>query len=183
VATVVHIRVGRGHLDAAAADLDRWKARGLPEQLGLPMVALSEMLLAEARGDLDAAVAIGLRCWDATLRSGRTVWALHAGVDTARVAERSGHDEVVRRIAAESAALDVTQMPGQAPAAELAAAMAARDADRAAAAATAFSLRATSWASCGDGRKPRRRRPPAAGPTRPAPTPRGAPSCPPRSVR
>src|SRR4051794_34536313 len=48
---------------------------------------------------------------------------------------------VFRRIAAESAAIDVSQMPRPPPAVELVAARAARDADRAAAAATAFSLR------------------------------------------
>lgn len=141
VATVVHIRVQRGQLEAAADDLAHWKVRGLPEQLGLPMVALGEMLLTEARGELDAAVAIGRRCWEQTMGGGRTIWALLAGVETARVAEQSGHAELVRRIAAESAALDVSQMPGHPPAVELVAAMAARDGDRAAAAAAAFSLR------------------------------------------
>jgi DNA-binding CsgD family transcriptional regulator len=141
VATVVHIRVQRGRLEAAADDLAHWKVRGLPEQLGLPMVALGEMLLTEARGELAAAVAIGRRCWEQTMGGGRTIWALLAGIETARVAEQSGHAELVRRIAAESAALDVAQMPGHPPAVELVAAMAARDGDRAAAAAAAFSLR------------------------------------------
>jgi DNA-binding CsgD family transcriptional regulator len=141
VATVVHIRVQRGQLDSAAEDLAHWKVRGLPEQLGLPMVTLGEMLLAEARGERAAAVAIGLRCWEQAMGGGRTVWALLAGVETARVAEQSGHAELVRRIAAESAAIDMSQMPGHPPAVELVAAMAARDGDRAAAAASAFSLR------------------------------------------
>ena len=99
------------------------------------------MLLAEARGTLDVAAAIGLRCWDVTLRGGRTIWALMAGVDTARVAEQAGRGDLVRRIAVETAALDVTQAPGLAPGADLVAAMAARDPDRAAAAAAAYSLR------------------------------------------
>lgn len=141
VAVVATIRVQRGALDAAEAELARWKVRGLPEQAGLPRVALAEMLLAEARGDLEAAAAAGLRSWESTLGGGRTFWALLAGVDTARVAERAGRGELVARVAADAAALDVTQVPGLAPAVDLVAAMADRDADRAAAAAAAFSLR------------------------------------------
>jgi DNA-binding CsgD family transcriptional regulator len=83
-----HIRIGRGALDAAATALSRWRARGLPEQFGLPAVAHAEAALAEAQGRVDDALAHAGRAWAAALDTGRLFWALMAGVDTARIAWR-----------------------------------------------------------------------------------------------
>jgi DNA-binding CsgD family transcriptional regulator len=64
-----------------------------------------------------------------------------AGPDTTRVALRAGNTELVHRIAAAAAAAPVEEMPGMAPAVDLVRAMIETDADRAMAAASAYSMR------------------------------------------
>jgi DNA-binding CsgD family transcriptional regulator len=135
------IRVRRGALDDAAAGLERWRLRALPEQYGLPMAGLAEMLLAEARSGPADALTAARRTWSAALDTGRAVWGVHAGPDTARVALRAGDAALLARVAAESAAAPVQEMPGMAPATDLVRAIAERDPDRAMAAASAFAGR------------------------------------------
>jgi DNA-binding CsgD family transcriptional regulator len=135
------IRVRRGELADAAAGLDRFRLRALPEQYGLPMTGLAEMLLDEARGDQSDALEAARRSWSAALDTGRLVWVVNAGPDTARVALRSGDTELLNRIAADSAGAPAQEMPGMAPAIDLVRAIAERDPDRAMAAALAFAGR------------------------------------------
>jgi DNA-binding NarL/FixJ family response regulator len=135
------IRVRRGELDAAAAGLERWRLRALPEQYGLPIAGLAEMLLDEARGGPGEALAAAQRTWSAALDTGRAVWVVNAGPDTARVALRSGDTALLGRVAADTAAAPVAEMPGMAPAVDLVRAIADRDPDRAMASASAFAGR------------------------------------------
>ncbi|MBN9111679.1 MAG: AAA family ATPase [Pseudonocardia sp.] len=135
------IRTRRGELDVVAAGLDRWKLRALPEQYGLPVVGLAEMLLAEARGDVAAAGDLARRTWTGTLDTGRLLWALYAGPDTARVAAVAGDGDLLARIASDTATVPLDENTGFAPAADLVRAVAERDPDRAMAAASAFSGR------------------------------------------
>lgn len=135
------IRVRRGELDVVTEGLARWKLRALPEQYGLPSVGLVEMLLAEARGDVPAAVAIARRTWTGALDSGRVVWVFTAGPDTARIALVGGDGDLLGRICADSAKLPLDENPGLAPTVDLVRAIAERDEDRAMAAATAFAGR------------------------------------------
>ncbi|SES67518.1 LuxR C-terminal-related transcriptional regulator [Geodermatophilus poikilotrophus] len=135
------MRVRRGELDTAATGLSRWKLRALPEQYGLPAVGHAEMLLHEACGDLAGAIALARRSWIETLGSGRLVWAVYAGPDTARIALQVGDTDLLARVTADSAAAPVQEMPGMAPATDLIRAIAERDPDRAMAAASAFAGR------------------------------------------
>ncbi len=137
----IGILVRRGELDAAATALTRWRAHGLPEQLGLPQVALAETLLEEARGNLDAAAAIASRSWAATLDTGRRVWALASGPDVVRVALQAGHGALAARVVAETAAVPTDQTPTLAPAVDLVRAVADGDPDRAGAAAASYAAR------------------------------------------
>jgi DNA-binding CsgD family transcriptional regulator len=135
------IRVRRGELDTASAGLDRWRLRGLPEVYGLPLVGLAEMLLDEARGRPDAAAEAAGRTWAAALGTGRAVWTVNAGPDTARVALRAGDTALLARVAADTAAAPMAAMAGMSPAADLVQAIAGRDPDRATAAASAYASR------------------------------------------
>lgn len=135
------IRVRRGDLDQATTGLERWRLRALPEQYGLPMAGFAEMLLDEARGRTADASEAARRTWSAALDTGRVVWAVNAGPDTARVALRAGDTALLGRVTADSSAAPGTQMPGMAPALDLVRAIAERDPDRATAAASAYSNR------------------------------------------
>jgi DNA-binding NarL/FixJ family response regulator len=135
------IRIRRGELDDAALGLERWRLRALPEQYGLPVAGLSEMLLDEARSGPVAAREAAQRTWKAALDTGRVVWVVNAGPDTARVALRAGDTPLLSRIAADSAAAPASAMPGMAPAVDLIQAIAERDPDRAMAAASAYAGR------------------------------------------
>ena len=135
------IRIRRAELDDAAIGLERWRLRALPEQYGLPVAGLSEMLLDEARGGLSAALEHARRTWSAALDTGRVVWVVNAGPDTARVALRAGDTALLSRIVADSAAAPASSMPGMAPAVDLIRAIAERDPDRAMAAASAYAGR------------------------------------------
>ncbi|MDT0352169.1 helix-turn-helix transcriptional regulator [Pseudonocardia charpentierae] len=135
---LLQIRTCRNELDVAERDLSRWKLRGLPEQFGLPQVGLAEILLGEAHGRASEAAEQARRSWSTTLDGGRLLWALLAGPDVARVALGAGDDELLNRVAADTARVPVGQVTALAPAADLVKAMARRDPDRAMAAATAF---------------------------------------------
>jgi DNA-binding CsgD family transcriptional regulator len=135
------IRVRRGELDEAAAGLERWRLRGLPEQYGLPVAGLAGMLLAEARGGPADALEAARRTWAAALGTGRVVWVVNGGPDTARVALRAGDAALLARVAADTASAPAAEMPGMAPAVDLVRAIAERDPDRAMAAASAFAGR------------------------------------------
>jgi DNA-binding CsgD family transcriptional regulator len=141
VGLALGIRVRRGELDAAAAGLARWKLRALPEQFGLPAVGLAEMLFDEARGHPADAVAVARRTWTGALDTGRLVWAMYAGPDTARVASVAGDTGLLGRIVADTARVPLDENPGLAPVADLVRAIAERDPDRAIAAAAAFAGR------------------------------------------
>ena len=134
-ATQLQILVRRGELETAAATLQRWRTRALPEQFGLPHVAQSEVLLLEARDQVQEAAALARRNWHRALDHGRRIWPLVAGVDTIRVA-RAAHDrELVARVANDTAAVPVAHARALAPTARLVAAVAADSAREATAAA------------------------------------------------
>ena len=132
------MRICRGELDAAATELTRWRVRGLPEQFGLPAIAAAEAALAEAHGRIDDAVASAVRSWATAMDSGRAIWALIAGVDTARIALAAGDESLLARVHADTVAVPADQAVLHGPAADLVRAMAERDPERAKAAATAF---------------------------------------------
>ncbi|GAA1840144.1 LuxR family transcriptional regulator [Pseudonocardia ailaonensis] len=138
---VVGVRVRRGELERAAEAIEGWKVRGLPEQYGLPMVGLAEMLLGEAQGRPGEVVGLTRRTWTGALDTGRRVWALIAGPDSVRIALQAGDAELVERIAADTAAVPLDEVPALAPAADLVRAAAERDPGRAMAAASGFAGR------------------------------------------
>ena len=105
---------------------------------GEPAIAAAEAALAEAHGRIDDAVASAVRSWATAMDGGRSIWALIAGVDTARIALAAGDGPLLARVHADTAAVPADQAVLHAPAADLVRAMAERDPDRAKAAATAF---------------------------------------------
>ena len=107
----------------------------LPEQFGLPHVAQSEVLLLEARDQVQEAAALARRNWHRALDHGRRIWPLVAGVDTIRVARAANDRELVARVANDTAAVPVAHARALAPAARLVAAVAADSAREATAAA------------------------------------------------
>jgi DNA-binding CsgD family transcriptional regulator len=135
ISTQLQILVRRGELDTADATLRHWHARALPEQFGFPHVAQGEVLLLEAREQLQEAAALAHRNWHRALNRGRRIWPLLAGPDTMRVA-RAAHDTVLAaRVAHDTAAVPVEHAPALAPAVRLVAAVAAGNAREATAAA------------------------------------------------
>ncbi|MGE3287313.1 MAG: hypothetical protein AB7J32_14580 [Pseudonocardia sp.] len=100
IGLLVTIRSKRGELDAAAAEIERWKVRGLPEQFGLPFVELGEILVGEARGDAADVVAAVRQAWTAPITGGRAVWAPLAGPEIARIALRVELATTVARVRA-----------------------------------------------------------------------------------
>ncbi len=131
------IMIQRGALDDAEADLRQWRATGLPDQFGLPLVALAELLLAEARGDSDAARRSAPAVWSAPLDGGLLLWALIAGPDIARIAGWTGDTALLDRVRADCAAVPLDEVAVLAPVPTLVAAMASGDHRAAATAATA----------------------------------------------
>ncbi|MET0866069.1 MAG: LuxR C-terminal-related transcriptional regulator, partial [Nakamurella sp.] len=145
VGGLLQVRVRRGELAAVAAGIDQWKLRGQPNQFGLPMVELVEILLAEAQGRAGQVRELARRTWGAAMDGGRVLWALLAGPEIARLALIAGDEELLGRVAADTAAVPVEQAAALAPAADLVRAMAEADPDRAVAAAADFRR----WGSAG----------------------------------
>ncbi|MCD2196773.1 LuxR C-terminal-related transcriptional regulator [Actinomycetospora endophytica] len=140
-AGVLQTRIRRGELDGLETAQERWRLRGLPEQFGLPMTALTTILLAEARGRQSEVVDLARTSWTTTLDGGRLLWALLAGPDIARLALDVGDAALLRQVATDTAAVPVDEAVALAPAVDLVAAVADADPDLAAAAAAAFDHR------------------------------------------
>jgi DNA-binding CsgD family transcriptional regulator len=132
VGGLLQIRVRRGELDAATTAQARWKARGLPEQFGLPMTGLTEMLLAEAQGRPGDVTEAVRRSWTTALDGGRLLWGLLAGPE---LAAQDG--DLLARVAGDTAAVPTDEATALAPAADLVRAITESDPDRAMAAGTA----------------------------------------------
>ncbi len=137
-ATSIQILVRRGELTAAEATLRRWRTRALPEQFGLPHVAQTEALLLEAHDAPAQAAELARRCWLRALGGGRAIWPLIAGPDTLRIARAAGDNDLVARIAHDTAAIPLDQARAVAPAARLVAAVVADDPGAAARAAVDY---------------------------------------------
>ena len=135
VATRLQILVRRGELAAADELVEDWQVRARPEQFGLPQVAQARALLLEAREQTDRAASLAETVWVRALDDGRVVWPLLAGPDTIRLARAAGRDDLVRRVVRDTTAVPLGRIRGAAPAARLVGAVAAGDADEAAAAA------------------------------------------------
>jgi DNA-binding CsgD family transcriptional regulator len=134
-ATQLYILVRRGELDTATTTLQRWRTRALPEQFGLPHVTQGEVLLLEARDQVQDAAALARRTWHRALDRGRRIWPLLAGPDSMRVAQAAGDSDLMARIARDTAAVAVEHARALAPAARLVAAVATANAHEATAAA------------------------------------------------
>jgi len=143
---LLQLQVRRGELAMVATGIDDWKLRGQPDQFGLPMVPLAEILLAEAQGRAGSVVAMARRSWTVAMDGGRVLWALLAGPEMARLAMIARDGKLLARVAADTAAVPVDQAAALAPAADLVRAMAEADPDRAAAAATTFRQRGSAGA-------------------------------------
>ncbi len=140
-AGVLQMQMRRGELEGLEAAQERWRLRGLPEQFGLPVTALTTILLAEAHGRHGDVTDLARESWTTALDGGRLLWALLAGPDIARLALDAGDQALLRQVAADTAAVPVEQTVGLAPAVDLVAAMADADTARAAAAAAAYDNR------------------------------------------
>lgn len=132
----VEIDVARGDLDAAAARLLAWDRRDLPDQFGLPVPGQARALLLAAQGRAGPAASLAGELWAVTVGSGRTLWALTRGVETARLALLAGDRALLDRVASDVRAADPAGAPAQAPQRDLVAAVLDADAGAAAAAAT-----------------------------------------------
>ncbi|GAA4800521.1 LuxR family transcriptional regulator [Actinomycetospora chlora] len=137
-ATRLQILVRRGELADAETTLDRWRARGLPEQFGLPQVTQAQALLLEAREQTADAAALARRGWEQAIGRGRVIWPLIAGPDTLRIARTAGDDDLAALVVRDTAAVPLEQAVAVAPAARLVAAVGAHDADGASRAALDF---------------------------------------------
>ena len=84
------MRIRRGELEGLEAAQERWRLRGLPEQFGLPVTALTTILLAEAHGRHGDVTDLARESWTTALDGGRLLWALLAGPDIARLALDAG---------------------------------------------------------------------------------------------
>ncbi|GLZ54699.1 helix-turn-helix transcriptional regulator [Actinomycetospora sp. NBRC 106378] len=98
VAGRARMDLDRGDTTAAAGVLER--AAGVPEQFGLPAVALTTALLDEARGALDTALRRADAVWRTALRGGRVAAVAMVGADVARLALRTGRRDVLDDLAA-----------------------------------------------------------------------------------
>ncbi|MEJ2863671.1 helix-turn-helix transcriptional regulator [Actinomycetospora flava] len=140
-AGVLQMRIRRGELDGLEAAQERWRLRGLPEQFGLPVTALTTILLAEAHGRHESVTDLARESWTTALGGGRLLWALIAGPDVARVALDADDRALLRQVATDTAAVPAEEAVALAPAVDLVAAMADADPARAAAAATTYENR------------------------------------------
>ena len=138
---LLQVHVLRGDLDVARDGLATWVARGLPEEMGLPLCSWVDVLLHEAAGDSAQAARGARHIWERTIDSGRVLWGLMAGVEAARVALEAGDDELLSRIDRDLSAVDTGQARTLDATPELVAAMTRRDAGGAARAAARFHSR------------------------------------------
>ncbi|MGE3662677.1 MAG: hypothetical protein AB7G09_15415 [Pseudonocardia sp.] len=99
IGLLVTIRSKRGELDAAAAEIERWKVRGLPEQFGLRSWNSARSWSAR-RGGRGGRRRGGPAAWTAPLTGGRAVWAPLAGPEIARIALRVELATTVARVRA-----------------------------------------------------------------------------------
>ena len=138
---LLQVHVLRGDLDVARDGLATWVARGLPEEMGLPLCSWVDVLLHEAAGDRTQAAERARDIWERAVDSGRLLWALMAGVEAARVALEAGDDGLLRQIDRDLRTVDTSQARTLDATPALVTAMRRRDPGAAAAAADRFQSR------------------------------------------
>ncbi len=131
----LQILAQRGLLDEATEVWNAGQAADLRPEAGMPHLLLGAVLLAEARGNLDDAVALAEKAWGQPGRSGHLLWALLAGPDVARVAKLAGNTDLLGRVVSDLSAVPLGQVPALAGVVPLVQAIATDDADLAAEAA------------------------------------------------
>lgn len=95
------IDIYRGDIAAASTRLDAFLERGHLEQFGIPAIDHALMLLFEAQRKLRPAAVAARRCWTKAAESGLYGWMPAAAVDCARVAQRSGDQELINVLTAD----------------------------------------------------------------------------------
>jgi len=116
-------------LDDATVVLNAWQGAERRLETGMPHPLLGAMQLAEARGNLDGAVALAEQVWGEPRRSGHLLWALLAGPDVARVAKLAGDDDLLRRVVTDLAEVPIEQVPALAGVVPLVRAIATNNGD------------------------------------------------------
>lgn len=128
------IDVDRGNLESAQRRMQEFRARNLPDSLGLPVFELVNAEIALSHGDPDRAVALAGRSWRAD-DAGNRLWHLLSAVRTAEIASSTRESELLNRVWRGVDAFDVARLPTAGPVAHVVAGTVAHDAARTAAAA------------------------------------------------
>lgn len=127
----------RGRLSEARRRLRRFEERNLPLQFGADDPGWAALAIAEMTPAPSEALPLARRLW-ASAEEISPVWMLTLAPDVARVALAGGDIELCERVAERLAGLDVSGCPAVAPVVEQVAGMCRSDAERIAAAASAF---------------------------------------------
>lgn len=129
------IDVDRGNLESAQRRMQEFRARNLPDSLGLPVFELVDAEIALSQGDPDRAVALAGRSWQRADDAGNRLWHLLSAVRTAEIASSARESELLNRVWRGVDAFDVARLPTAGPVAHVVAGTVAHDAARTAAAA------------------------------------------------
>ena len=76
----------------------RWNARGLPDQLGIPMIDATAVQLLEATRKLRPAATAAMKVWDRAHTHGAYMWMPEFGLECARIGLRAGDEALLHRL-------------------------------------------------------------------------------------
>lgn len=129
------IDVDRGNLESARRRMQEFRARNLPNSLGLPVFELVDAEIALSQGHPDRAATLATRSWDLADDAGNRLWHLVSAIRTAEIAVFTRQSALLNRVWHGVDAFDVARLPAAGPVAQVVAGAVAQDGARTAAAA------------------------------------------------
>ena len=94
----IHAAILTGEFADAATRIEEWNARGLPDQLGIPMIDATAVQLLEATRKLRPAATAAMKVWDRAHTHGAYMWMPEFGLECARIGLRAGDEALLHRL-------------------------------------------------------------------------------------
>lgn len=135
IAARCEIDVDRGNLQSAFRRMQEFRARNLPNSLGLPVFDLVDAEIALSQADPDRAVTLATQSWELADDAGNRLWHLLSAIRTAEIAVAARRSELLNRVWLGVETFDVDRLPTAGPVAHAVAGAVTHDAARTAAAA------------------------------------------------